>query len=89
VIVVRRGRKAKSDPCGFYEAKFNPPQGHAEGDFAIRVYDDYPDTPYRQELERRGAYSVPGGWGGFDVDYLWDEERQLFDAIKAKVAAKR
>jgi hypothetical protein len=89
VIVVRRGRKGKKDPQGFYEAKFKPNKGHAEGDFAIRVYDGHLDTPYRQELERRGAYVVPGGWAPFEADYLWDEERELFEAIKAKVAAER
>jgi|SRR5271170_683521 len=88
-IVVRRGRKAKYDMCGFYEARFDPPIGHSDGSFAIRIYDDYPDTPYRQEHDHVGAYSVPGGWCPFALDFLWDEERRLFDAVKAMVAARK
>jgi hypothetical protein len=88
-IIVKRGRRTKHDPSGFFEAHFDPPQGHAEGDHVIRVYDESLDTPYRQEMVRQGAYSVPGGWSPFHVDYLWDEERELYDAIQAKIATRK
>jgi hypothetical protein len=88
-IVLRPGTsRYPYDP--YWEARFDPPKGHDEGDFVIRVYDAMPGCPYRPEFERRGAYTEESGnWIPFHVEALWDEERELFQAILAKISTGR
>ncbi len=88
-LEVKLFRSKESAPFHrYWQARYAPKLfgEHSPCEIRVRVYPSIGlGTPYLQEDERRGAYSVAAGWTPRVPEMLGDEHKKLYKAILSEV----